>query len=63
MYYHGYAIRFVELSPRSPQFDPVFLIHKRGSDEIIGKASSIADAIDIIREFEDQLSPNLRKSA
>lgn len=29
MYYHGFAIRFVELSPSNGPFEAVFLIHKQ----------------------------------
>ncbi len=52
MLYHGYRITFTGYD----QDNPVFLISKRHSDEILAKLSSASQAIDWITEFEKQLS-------
>mgnify|MGYP001616359288 FL=1 len=63
MYYHGFGIRFVEFSPGDGTFDAVFLVHRRGSDEILGQTYSIASALDFIRTLETQQTLPLKKTA
>jgi len=54
MLYKGYWIDCLELSPaRDPDggFNPLFVIRKRHSQEILAQAHSISQALEVIREL------------
>ncbi len=51
MLYHVYRITFTGYD----QDEPVFLISKRHSDEIIAKTPTVSKAIDLINTWEKQL--------
>jgi hypothetical protein len=47
MIYHGYRITFTGYD----QGEPVFLVSKRRSDEILAKTATVSSAIDLIKGF------------
>jgi len=54
MLYRGYWIDCLELGPaRDPDggFNPLFVIRKRHSQEILAEAGSISQALNVIREL------------